>query len=60
MYYSVFNTFDFYISVMTVVIFFTGLNKLQQFYFRITVKFEATLEVANRASIESTESLIFL
>ena len=39
--------------MLIVVIFFTSLNELQQFDYSITARFEAILEVANQASIES-------
>ena len=48
--------------MLTVVIFFTGLKESKQFYYgnRITARFKAIFEVANRATIESTESVLFL
>ena len=51
----VISSFNFYISVLTTVIFFTDFNELQQFYYRITVRFEGIFEVANRGSIKSTK-----
>ena len=56
----VISSFNFYIFVLTTVIFFTDFNELQQFYYRITVRFEGILEVANRGSIKSTKRVIFL